>query len=49
MKVLNNEEMMNVVGGAFSIKLAGFITGVLTGIAVFLIGVWDGYINPNKC
>ena len=49
MKVLNNEEMMNVEGGAISFKMAGLVTGILTGIAVFLIGVWDGYVNPNKC
>jgi len=46
MNKLNNEEMIEVKGGAFSSKLLFGIFG--TGI-VFLIGVVDGLINPRKC
>ena len=45
MKELNNEEMMNVKGGALSFKVAGLIGGAL----VFLIGFVDGLINPKRC
>lgn len=49
MKILNNTEMMNVEGGAVSASTVSLIVGIVTGVAVFLIGVWDGYLNPNKC
>lgn len=46
MKVLNNEEMLNVVGGASLIKRGW--TVVLAG-ASFVIGLIGGLINPAKC
>lgn len=49
MKVLDNYEMMDVRGGAVSVKLVGLITGIIAGIIAFAIGSWDGYINPNPC
>lgn len=45
MKGLNNEEMLEVKGGAFNKMLAAIIGGAI----VFLIGVVDGFINPRKC
>ncbi len=46
MKILNNEEMLAVEGGAVSLKL---IAGIIGAAAVFVIGVIDGIINPKKC
>ena len=46
---LNNEEMMNVKGGAISFNIAALITGIATGAVTFLVGVFDGFLNPNKC
>ena len=43
MKKLNNEEMLNVKGGA------GKLWGVLGAGIVFLIGLIDGLLNPRKC
>ena len=45
MEILNNEEMLNVKGGAISLKLVGIIGGAI----VFLIGFVDGVIHPKKC
>ena len=45
MKVLNNEEMINVKGGALRAGLKALIGGAV----VFLIGLIDGLINPQKC
>lgn len=46
MNKLNNEEMIDLKGGAFSCKaLAGLVGAGL----VFLIGLIDGLINPRKC
>jgi len=41
MKVLNNEEMMNIKGGGISAGLKALIGGAI----VFLLGVIDGHIN----
>ena len=49
MKVLNNEEMNDVIGGAISFKVAGLITGIIAGLVTFAVGIWDGYMNPNPC
>jgi len=46
MKILNNEEMIEVQGGAISYKA---LIGVMGAGIVFLIGVIDGLINPRKC
>ena len=45
MKVLNNEEMFNVKGGGLSAGLKALIGGAV----VFLIGLIDGLINPQRC
>ena len=45
MKELNNEEMLNIKGGAFGYKLASIIGGAI----IFVIGVIDGFMNPKKC
>lgn len=44
MKELNNEELMNVSGGA--VKIWALI-GI--GIFAFAAGVVDGYLRPLKC
>lgn len=46
MKKLNNEEMLNIVGGGVSSKL---IWGIVGGALVFLVGLFDGIISPKKC
>jgi len=46
MKRLNDEEMIEVQGGAFSYKA---LLGLVGAGIVFLIGVIDGLINPRKC
>ena len=45
--VLNNEEMLKINGGAVlsSFSLAALIGGAI----IFLIGYFDGLINPKKC
>lgn len=43
MNVIKNEELKNINGGA---KLLWYILG---GIGVLLIGIIDGYRNPQKC
>ena len=45
MNKLNNEEMLNIKGGAISWKVAAAIGSAI----VFIIGVVDGLINPKKC
>jgi len=46
MNKLNNDEMMNVKGGAFKL---GALVSVIGGAIVFIIGIIDGLINPQKC
>ena len=41
---MTNVELMKVMGGIKYSKI-----GILGGVIVFLLGVLDGYINPNKC
>ena len=45
MKVLNNDEMMEVKGGGFGSTIAAIISGAI----VFFMGVFDGFMNPRKC
>lgn len=45
MKKLNIEEMKKVEGGA-SVALIGTIVGT---VIAFLVGVFNGYANPQKC
>lgn len=49
MKVLNNEEMMNIEGGSLTISEIGLIVGVGVGIMTFFTGVFDGLMDPNSC
>lgn len=44
MKSLNNEEMLEVKGGASKL-----VWGIIGGALVFIIGVIDGIVNPRKC
>lgn len=46
MKILNNEEMLNVVGGARLIKKGWTI--VLAGVS-FIVGLIGGLTSPTKC
>ncbi len=43
MEILNNEEMMMVKGGGVG------LWGLIGAGIVFLIGVFDGITNPQKC
>lgn len=43
--MLNNEELLNIYGGAISV---GLVSIIIAGI-VFLVGVVDGYMRPLKC
>ena len=45
MKNLNDNELMNVNGGAVNI---GIIAGISIGIA-FIVGIFDGIVRPLKC
>lgn len=40
--MLNNEELLNIYGGAINI---GIVSIIIAGI-VFLVGVVDGYMRP---
>lgn len=44
MKKLNNEEMFAVSGGGY-LSLGGLVIG----LAIFVIGYFDGLIHPKKC
>lgn len=46
MIVLNNEEMLNVKGGALKFKL---ISAIIGGVTVFIMGFVDGFVHPKKC
>jgi lactobin A/cerein 7B family class IIb bacteriocin len=41
--MLKDEELMNITGGGYKIGL------VIGTIIVFVAGVIDGYLRPNKC
>ncbi len=43
---INNQELMNIRGGAVSWGTVGLIFG---GVLTFLIGVLDGFKRPLKC
>lgn len=45
MKKLDIKEMKSIEGGASGV-LIGSIIGV---IITFVIGIFDGYANPEKC
>lgn len=45
MNKLNDNELMNVEGGAVK---AGLIVGIAAGVT-FIIGLIDGIIRPLKC
>lgn len=44
LKQLNNEELNSTVGGGIA-----FWSAVVGAFGVFIAGVIDGYIRPNKC
>ena len=44
-KELDDQELMQVTGGA--IKWA--VVGLIAGIGAFLAGIVDGYLRPFKC
>lgn len=43
--ILNNNELKEVKGGAFSFVIAAIVGIIIT----FAIGVFDGFTNPIKC
>ena len=43
MERISNKELKSINGGGFGL---GFLIG---GLATFLIGVIDGFVNPLKC
>ena len=45
MKKIDEKELEQIHGGGFS---WGIAAGIVAGIT-FIIGVIDGYANPNKC
>lgn len=45
MEILNDNKMVDIKGGGFNVKLMAIIGSGL----VFLIGLIDGIINPQKC
>lgn len=45
MNKLNNIEMYSVDGGAVKWGVVALIGGILT----FVVGIVDGYTNPQKC
>ncbi len=45
--VLNEAELYTIKGGAFSLKTA-ILVGI-GGLITLLVGVIDGYMNPQKC
>lgn len=46
MERLNNEEMLEVKGGAAG---KGLLFSIIGGAVVFVIGIIDGLFNPRKC
>lgn len=44
MKEINDKMMLEVTGGG----VGWIITGIVAGVA-FIIGIFSGYTNPNKC
>ena len=43
--VLQNEELMNITGGAVKTT----VLAVIGGVVAFVIGVIDGYLRPLSC
>ena len=43
--VLQNEELMNITGGAVNYG----VLAVIGGVVAFVIGVIDGYLRPLSC
>ncbi len=44
---LKETEMINIRGGAFGLKTAFFVG--IGGLITLIVGIIDGYMNPNKC
>ena len=45
MECINNEKLAEIKGGAFN---WGILAGIGAAIS-FIIGVIDGWVNPQKC
>lgn len=45
--ILSNEELYDIKGGGFNLKTA-ILVGI-GGLITLLVGVMDGYMNPQKC
>lgn len=45
MNKLNDKELVNIKGGGISI---GVVIGI-SALVVFVVGVIDGFVNPEKC
>ena len=45
MRIMNENNMENVVGGGINIWAVAGITSIIT----FLVGVFDGFTRPYKC
>lgn len=43
MEKLKNDELKNIEGGGTTFWL------ILGGIGLLILGIFDGYQNPNKC
>lgn len=46
MKIMNDQELLEIKGGVFSWGLVGLI---VTGIVTFAIGILDGFKRPYNC
>ncbi len=46
---LNNKEMLDVMGGAMSASMATLVTAIVSGVLVFLAGVFNGSVNSKAC
>ncbi len=47
MELINDISMQKVKGGSIT-ATAGIIAGISIGIS-FVIGIIDGFLNPNEC
>ena len=47
--VLNNEEMLDVKGGTISTTMVATITGIVSGVVVFIAGILNGVVSSKGC
>ncbi len=45
--ILTNDELISLKGGAFNLRTA-ILVGI-GGLITLLVGVMDGYMNPQAC